>query len=427
MTNLTKYQAKAQQLDEQDPLKAFRQYFSIPEGRLAPHKIYFCNNSLGLPPVKALTLMQDQMQKWASQGVEGWFQGTDNWYASLAASLQKPLAGLLGAQEEEVILMNSLTVNLHLLLVSFYRPTAKRCKIMIDSPTFPSDLYAIKSHLSFHGLKPEEALIIMAPRPGESLLRMEDIQETIAKEGESIALVFLNPVNFLTGQVLEMESIAKAVHEKGGLFGCDLAHAVGNIPLQLHAWEVDFAVGCSYKYLCAGPGGPGIAYVHASHHAEHLPRFSGWWGNDPQSRFRMQLEPDFIPYGGAASWQVSTPSVLALTPLLASLELFQEAGIARLREKSKLQTAFLLELLEELPKGQFHLLTPRHSNERGCQLTLRMPVVAEFFLGQLEEKEIICDFRQPDMIRLAPSPLYNTFSEIYACVSRLLDLLGDLQ
>lgn len=412
---LKNYQAKALQLDEQDPLKHFRSRFALPKDPT----IYFCNNSLGLPTSNTFSRMEHQLKRWSDLGVEGWFEGKTNWYSSFDVLLKKPLSHLLGAEYDEVIVMNSLTVNLHLLLVSFYQPTNTRYKILIDAPTFPSDLYAIKSHIHHHGLDPDKALIVLEPRSGEHLLRHEDIQQTLSQQGESIALVFLSSVNFLTGQVLDMESITKLAKNKGCLVGYDIAHAAGNIPLQLHQWGVDFAVGCSYKYLCSGPGGPGIAYVHKYLHDKQLPRFSGWWGNDPNTRFQMQLQTEFIPYGGAYSWQVSTPSILAMTPLVASLEVFEEVGIDNLRKKSELQTAFLLELLALFPSSFFEMITPKETKLRGGQISLLIHQDGETCLKRLEKRGVICDFRPPNIIRVTPSPLYNTFSEIYQFACRL--------
>lgn len=421
MNNLIeKYREKATQLDRQDPLKRFRRHFALPKDQ---NTIYFCNNSLGLPAVTTFTRMQELLQRWSERGVEGWFEGKSNWYGSFDAPLKTPLSHLLGAKYDEVIVMNSLTVNLHLLLVSFYQPTDTRFKIVIDAPTFPSDLYAVKSHISYHGLNPDDVLIILKPRSGEHLLRLEDIEQLLSAEGESIALVFLSSVNFLTGQVHEMESITSLAKNKGCLVGYDIAHAAGNIPLKLHAWGVDFAVGCSYKYLCSGPGGPGIAYVHTSHHDKQLPRFSGWWGNDPKTRFQMQLQAEFIPYGGAYSWQVSTPSILAMIPLVASLELFEEASIDNLRKKSELQTAFLLELLELAPSSFFEIITPKLPKLRGAQLSLLIHKNSRECLQKLENRGVICDFRPPNIIRVTPSPFYNTFDEIYQFVGRFFKAL----
>lgn len=391
----------AKDLDAQDPLRHIRSRFVVPKD-----KLYLCNNSLGLPPISAVTKMQEQLGKWATEGVKGW----KTWYTLFEDSLRGPLSRLLGAREEEVIVMNSLTVNLHLLLTSFYRPTPKRYKILVESPIFPSDLYAVKSHITLQGLDPEEALV---------MVEIEEIEKAIAREGDALALVYCSSVNFLTGEVLDTKGIAACAKKVGALVGFDVAHAAGNIPLHLHDWGVDFAVGCSYKYLCSGPGGPGIAYVHAKHHEKELPRVSGWWGNDPATRFQMHLQPEFIPHGGAASWQVSTPSILSMTPLIASLEIFDEIGMEAFVAKSKLQTEFLLKLLGEMPKGRFEVIT---GDERGCQISIRFFDHAEECMKELENIGVIVDFRPPDIVRITPSPLYNTFEEIAEFAARFTRL-----
>lgn len=405
--NLHHLEKKAIELDLADPLKAFRNLYSLPTD-----KIYLCHNSLGLPVKSSFALMQNQMQKWAELGAHAWFSGEDSWYTSFDKPLREPLSRLLGAHYDEVVVMNSLTVNLHLLLASFYQPTSTRFKIMMDAPAFPSDLYAIKSHLKNHGLDPEQALIILEPRQNEDLLRNEDIEEKIIKEGKNIALVFLSSVNYLTGQVLDMKRITKVAREQGCLVGYDVAHAAGNIPLDLHEQQVDFAVGCSYKYLCSGPGGPGFAFVHSSHHNKILPRLSGWWGNDPKLRFQMDMQSEFVPFGGAYSWQVSTPSILAMLPLMASLQVYDQASIENLRKKSELQTAFLLEMLGMID-GDFSIITPLCAEERGCQISIKFHKDAMNGLNYLMQKNIICDFRSPNIIRITPSPLYTSFNEIF--------------
>lgn len=415
---LEKYQEKAVQMDNQDPLKDFRTLFALPE-----NVIYLCNNSLGLPAKDTFVNMQEQLQRWAELGVDGWFKGKPNWYRGFEDYFKKPLSQLLGANEDEVVVMNSLTVNLHLLLTSFFRPTKQRFKILIESPTFPSDLYAIKSHLQLHGLNSSEALIILEPRSNEHLIRNEDIERALLTEGDSIALVFFSGVNFLTGQVFDMKRITQLAKERGCLVGFDLAHAIGNIPLELHQWGIDFAVGCSYKYLCSGPGGPGIAFVHRSHDKDTLPRLSGWWGNDPETRFKMHLQDEFTPFGVASSWQVSTPSILSMVPLAASLKVFEEAEIDRIREKSRLQTAFLMELLNLFPADLFEVITPVNPDLRGGQLSLLIHSHAEECLRKLEERGMICDFRPPNIIRVTPSPLYNTFHEVYLFAGSLWDCL----
>lgn len=407
---MDKFENIAKELDAQDPLKELRNRFVLPKD---PNHIYLCNNSLGLPAAATPFKMQTFLQDWAELGVEGWFDNSSNWYQFSKKFLQEPLAHLLGASKEEVIVMNSLTVNLHLLLTSFYQPTQARFKILMEGPTFPSDLYAIKSHITRHGLNAEEALLLLEFKNGEQLLNEEDIKQVLHQQGDSIALVYLNNVNFLTGQVLDVKPIIQLAKSKGCLVGLDIAHAAGNIPLKLHEWNVDFAVGCSYKYLCSGPGGPGIAYVHASHHNRELPRLSGWWGNDPSTRFQMQLQPEFVPYGGAASWQISTPSILSMVPLAASLEVFKDVGIETFRKKSEKQTAFLLELLETDSSGSFEILTPKDPKQRGCQISLIVHKNSEEVLQKLKTQGIICDYRPPNVIRVTPSPFYTTYLNIY--------------
>ena len=334
---------KALKLDSEDVLKRFRSRFKLPKD-----KIYLCSHSLGLPPLAAFENIEQEMEKWSTFGAAGWFEG---WYTS-EMKMRKSLGHLLGAYEEEVTVMNSLTINLHLLLTSFYQPTSHRFKILTDGPSFPSDLYALKSH---------STEIIQ----GDS---EEELETILLKEGDTIALVFINGVNFLTGKLFDIKKMAAIAKSRGCFFGCDLAHSAGNIPLNLHEWDVDFAVGCSYKYLCSGPGSPGIAFVHKKHHNQPHSRLSGWWGNDPGKRFQMHLQPDFIPFGGASSWQVSTPSILGQAPLEASLSIFEEAGIGNIREKSKKQTAFLLELCPQLS-----LITPLDPHHRGAMLSLPTP------------------------------------------------------
>jgi kynureninase len=412
---------KALLLDKQDPLKDFKSYFSLPEDTL-----YFCHNSLGLPTKSTSTAMQQHLHQWSHLGVEGWFKGKDNWYTSIDLALRQPLSSLLGADPSEVVVMNSLTTNLHLLLTSFYQPTSTRYKILIEAPCFPSDLYAIKSHLLLHRLDPSDALILVEPDE-HTLVREETIHTLLKQQGHQIALVFLSSVNFLTGQLLNMASLTALAKQQGCIVGYDVAHAAGNIPLKLHDWHVDFAVGCSYKYLCSGPGGPGIAYVHTSHHGGKFPRLSGWWGNDPDKRFHMHLEQNFIPYGGARSWQVSTPSILSMIPLVESLKLFEKAHIEHLRKKSLLQTTFLLELLDQFPSYHFSVLTPRDIEKRGSQISLMIHHQANTFLQTLEKQGVICDFRPPNIIRITPSAFYTSFLDIYECVKRLENALKKCQ
>lgn len=409
--------AKALNLDSEDRLKYLRDQFVIPQ-----HKIYLCSNSLGLPTRASINDMQQQINTWSEHGAHGWFHGKNNWYTALDEKIRQSLSIILGACLDEVAMMNSLTINLHLLLTSFYQPTKTRYKILIDTPTFSSDLYAIKSHLTHHGLNPDDALLMVKPRDNELLLRQEDIEKTIRNHGETIALVFFSSVNYLTGQAFDMSAITQLAQSQGCIVGFDLAHAAGNVPLQLHNHQIDFAVGCSYKYLCSGPGAPGFIFVHSKHHDKQFARLSGWWGNDPLTRFNMHELPEFTPHGGARSWSVSTPSVLAMTPCVSALQILADTGIDNLRNKSEKQTTFLLEVLEHL-LVDYSVITPTNLQERGCQISLKINSNAEEIQKKLLKSNIVCDFRPPHVIRIAPSPLYNTFEEIYVFATILSRVL----
>ena len=394
---------KANQLNQNDTLKHLRDAFALPS-----EKIYFCSHSLGLPAKNAEIFMRAEMQKWSALGAHAWFADDGNWYTSQAQTLREQLSKLLGTMPTEVAVMNSLTINLHLLLTSFYRPTKTKFKIITDAPTFPSDLYALKSHLNLHQLDIDNSLIIIQP---------ELLEKVLEQEGEATALLFLNTVNYLTGQIIDIEKAIALSHQYGCVVGLDLAHAAGNIPLNLHQSGADFAVGCSYKYLCGGPGSPGFIFVNQKHHNTLLPRLSGWWGNDPSTRFQMDLQKTFIPHGGAASWQVSTPSILAMQPLLAALNVFNEVGMDYLRQKSIQQTDFFIELLDNM-KINATLITPRALEKRGCQLSLQVSNAREL-ANKLLQQDIICDIRPPNVLRISFSPLYNTFEDIFRLVSQL--------
>jgi kynureninase len=310
-------------------------------------------------------------------------------------------------------MMSSLTVNLHLMMVSFFRPQRDRYKVLIDEPTFPSDRYAVLSQLRFHGLDPGDALLTIKPRDGEHLVRPDDLHALLDQHGRQIALVLLSTVNFFTGQCFDTERITEAAHGHGCVVGWDLAHAAGNVPLHLHDWQVDFAVWCNYKYLNSGPGAVAGCFVHERHgRSLDLPRFAGWWGNDPTTRFRMHLQPEFVPYQGAEGWQISNPPILALAPLRASLGLFDQAAMAELRAKSERLTGYLYDLLQRLPPGRVEIITPSDPAQRGCQLSLLVQRPRDV-LQALEAAGVVCDFREPNVIRVAPVPLYNTFHEVW--------------
>jgi kynureninase len=404
----------ARHLDATDPLADFRDRFHIPRRPDGRPMIYFCGHSLGLQPRGVRPLVEQELDDWAQLGVEGHFQGKTPWY-SYHELFRESGARLVGGVPGEVVMMNSLTVNLHLMMATFYRPTVARHKILIDWPAFPSDLYAVQSQLRHHGYDPADALLTVRPRPGEYIVRTEDIEEVLRQRDGEVALVLCNGVNFFTGQLFDMAAITAAAHRHGCIAGFDLAHAAGNVVLQLHDWQVDFAVWCSYKYLNSGPGAVAGCFVHRRHGQNlDLPRLAGWWGNDPATRFRMHLQADFVPRTGADGWQVSNPPILALAPLRASLALFDEAGMTALRAKSERLTGYLLALLAELPTGQFEVITPRESAEHGCQVSILVHDRPRERLAALQAEGVVCDFREPNVIRAAPVPLYNGFHEVWS-------------
>ncbi|KAL6077396.1 Kynureninase [Balamuthia mandrillaris] len=465
----------ARALDARDPLSAFKQRFlhprADPQDASSPPAIYFCGNSLGLQPTTTAAYVQQELDEWAKRGVEGHFINASTLgeveeeeernglkgeeeeekrrtarhhpWLTTDENVHGLSARLVGAKPLEVAVMNGLTVNLHLMMVAFYRPTATRHKILIEAKSFPSDWYAVESQLRFHGYDPASSLLQLAPKPGESFLRTEDILALIESQGDGIALVMLSGVQYYTGQLFEIEKITRAAHAKGCVVGFDLAHAVGNVRLQLHDWGVDWACWCSYKYLNSGPGGIAGCFVHERHaHNKELPRFAGWWGHSISTRFDMN-QP-FDPEPGAFGFRLSNPPVLACATLLASLKIFEEAGgMEPLVQKSQLLTAYLEMLLEEEPllKDHVEILTPREVHQRGCQLSVRfhwqeeeekdgkrkgdqVPVVTRVF-DRLTKKGVICDVRKPDVMRIAPVPLYNSFEEVRSFVSLLREAVQE--
>lgn len=407
----------AKRLDAQDPLKAYRSRFHIPKGKNGRPVVYLSGNSLGLQPKSVSRAVLQELKDWEKLGALAHFEGKTPWY-SYHEVFREPAARLVGALPGEVVMMNGLTVNLHLMLVSFYRPGGDRFKVLMEDQAFPSDLYAVESHIRNHGLDPAEALVVAKPRPGENSVRTEDLLELIEKEGGRLALVFLSGVHYLTGQLFDMERIAAAAKKARAMVGFDLAHAAGNVPLRLHDWHVDFAVWCSYKYLNGGPGAVGGCFVHEIHsQKESLARFAGWWGNDPRNRFKML--PDFAPQAGAEGWQVSNPPILAMAPLRASLEIFGEAGMAALRTKSEKLTRYLLELLDGFSGAGIVMLTPTDPRARGCQVSLGLGSRGKEVHRKLEAQGIVCDFREPDVLRAAPVPLYNSFQDVWAYAQAL--------
>ena len=408
----------ARKMDQQDPLSSFRSQYHFPQHE-GSDCLYFCGNSLGLQPKATKEAIIAELDHWSAYGVEGHFTGDNAWmyYHKL---LTPASARLVGAKESEVVIMNTLSTNLHLLMVSFYRPTRERFKIIMEAHAFPSDQYAVESQAKFHGFDPSEAIIEVAPREGEDYIRTEDIEQAIAEHGDQTALVFFSGVNYYTGQLFEMEKITKAAHGKGAIAGFDLAHAAGNVELKLHDWGVDFAAWCSYKYLNSGPGGPSGVYIHERHGDNpDLPRFAGWWGHDEESRFKM--EKGFIPMKGAQGWQLSNAQVLSFAALKSSLELFDKAGMSALRAKSLSLTSYMEELIDGIEGGDmFKVITPRDTKLRGAQLSMltREGVGKELF-DYLSANGVICDWREPNVIRLAAVPMYNSYEDVW----RFVDLI----
>lgn len=412
----------ASDADRADPLASFRDKFLLPRDAKGDPKIYLCSNSLGLQPRNVREVIEHDLKNWGDLGVDGHFHGDRPWY-TYQEDLRQSHANLVGALPDEVVLMNGLTVNLHLMLETFYRPHGERSQILLDAPTFPSDLYAVQSHLRLRGHEPAQDLVSLSAADGTTL-SSEEIESYLEKHGARVALVLWSGVNFLTGQAFDVERISAAARRQGCVFGLDLAHSVGNVPLQLHDWETDFAVWCTYKYVCAGPGALAGCFVHTRHGQNlNLLRPAGWWGNDPAKRFQMQLQPEFQPKPGADGWQISNPPVFALAPLRAALPIFEEAGISRLRAKSIALTGYLEYLLDRLPAGKVEVTTPRGPAARGCQLSLTFRQDSEDMLRRLKEQGVICDFRKPNVIRVAPAPLYNTFTEVHKIVSLLEEAL----
>ncbi|MBL7877135.1 MAG: kynureninase [Cyclobacteriaceae bacterium] len=404
--------AFAKQLDRQDSLKSFRKQFHLPEvkGKTA---IYFTGNSLGLQPKSVKQSIAQELNDWADLGVEGHVHAKRPWLYYHKFS-KKALARLVGAKPTEVVAMNQLTVNLHLMMATFYQPTKRRFKIITEAGAFSSDQYAFESQLKLHGIDPSEGLIELKPRPGEFTLRTEDILQAIHNHRDELALVIFGAVQYYSGQFFNIQEITKAGHAAGAFVGFDLAHAMGNVPMSLHAHGVDFAVWCGYKYLNSGPGGIAGAFVHEKHAKNFtLPRLAGWWGHDEKARF--QMKKGFKPMPGVDGWQLSNFPVLSGAAQLASLELFEEAGIKNLRRKSIQLTDFLEHLLTSIDSysDYFLIITPNHSKDRGCQLSILMRKNGKKVFNQLTKSGVIADWREPDVIRVAPVPMYNTFEEVF--------------
>jgi len=404
-------------MDQDDPLGSYRDKFYYPKNYNKEKVIYFSGNSLGIQPKSVRKYVEKELNVWEREGLLGQHSRWENFHERLIENT----ARLVGAQPSEVVVMNALTVNIHLLLVSFYQPNENRKKIIIEQGTFPSDQYAIKSQIKFHGFDPKDTLIELTPRKGETTLRTKDILAAVSDINEELATVILGGVNYFTGQAFDMQSITKAGHKAGAFVGFDLAHGAGNLELDLHNWDVDFAAWCSYKYLCAGPGSPGGVFIHKTHHDWTGPRFTGWWGHNKNTRFEMG--PDFDAIQTAEGWQISNAPVMGMAPLLAAMEIFDEVGMAAIRLKSEKLTGYLEYLIEEnLPAVK--ILTPAIPAERGCQLSLVAPGGNNTF-KIISKKGVVCDWRKPDVIRVAPHPLFNRYTEVYDFVKLLKQSLSE--
>ena len=402
--------------DKKDPLAHFRGRFHFPVTESGDPFIYFCGNSLGLQPDTAEQYIKEELDAWKKLGVEGHLNAKRPWlpYHEL---LTEYTAEIAGALEKEVVVMNSLTVNLHLLMISFYRPSGKRKKILIENNAFPSDRYAVQSQLKIHGNHPKEDLMILNPDQGGTITT-EWILECFERHSDEITMVLIGGVNYYSGQAFDMEAITKKAHEYNCLVGFDLAHGAGNLHLKLHDWGVDFAAWCGYKYLNGGPGAPSGVFIHERHLGKSdIPRFEGWWGHDKCTRFQMPDE--FVPIASAEAWQLSNPPIFSMAPLLASLELFHEAEIENLRKKSEKLTSYLENLLENELEDEIEIITPKSIEDRGCQLSLRLKTAIPNIMDELHRQGILADWREPDVVRIAPVPLYNTFEDCYQFVQRM--------
>ena len=412
----------AEKMDTQDPLKKYRDDFYFPKHSNGKEAVYLCGNSLGLQPKSAKTYIEAVLDDWRELGVKGHFEG-ENPFTTYHETLGQQMARIVGAKKEEVVVMNSLTVNLHLMMVSFYKPTKERFKILIEKNAFPSDQYAVKSQLDFHGFDIDKGLLELEPRPGEDLMRTEDILQFIEENGSEIALIMIGGLNYYTGQAFDMKKITKAGHAKGCTVGFDLAHGAGNLSLSLHDWGVDFAVWCTYKYINSGPGGIAGCFVHERHiNRNDLPRFAGWWGHDKATRFLM--DETFVPIQSAEGWQLSNETVLSMAALKASLEIFEEVGMTDIVKKSRMLTGYLEFMIEQLKSDRIEIITPIKADERGAQLSIRVLQSDKSLFKAISDKGVIADWREPDVIRIAPAPLYNNYQDVFKFVKILKEAVG---
>lgn len=412
----------AQSKDENDPLAHFRNQFYIPKGPKGEDLIYFCGNSLGLQPKLAKDYVNEELDDWQDLGVEGHTQGRHPWL-NYHEYLTDTMAYIVGAKPIEVVVMNSLTVNLHLMMVSFYKPTQKRYKILIEADAFPSDKYAVESQIKHHGFDPKEGLVQWHSRPGEALANYEDLEDILKSQGEEIALIMIGAVNYYTGQFFDLKRITELGHSYGCMVGFDCAHGAGNVQLNLHDSGADFAVWCTYKYLNSGPGSLSGAFVHERHaHRPELNRFTGWWSHNKATRFNMRNEFDQLP--GAEGWQLSNPPILAMAPIRAALDVFKEAEFNELCKKSNDLTNYFEYLINSLNNDKIKIITPHKTEARGCQLSIQVSNADKRLHDALTQAGIVTDWREPDVIRCAPVPLYNTYKDVYYFVERLKTILN---
>ncbi|WP_394420742.1 kynureninase [Tenacibaculum mesophilum] len=411
----------AQQQDKEDKLAHLRAQFHIPKDPKGNDWLYFTGNSLGLQPKQTQQYIQQELDDWAKYGVEGHFEARNPWMP-YHEFLTNSMAKIVGAKPLEVVVMNTLTTNLHLLMVSFYQPTKAKYKIVIESDAFPSDRYAVQSQLKFHGFDTEEGLIEWKPREGEELLRIEDLEKVVDEQGDEIALLLIGGVNYYTGQYLDIKRIAEIGHAKNCMVGIDLAHGAGNISPKLHDSGVDFAAWCTYKYLNSGPGSLGGLFVHEKHaHNKDLPRFAGWWNHNKETRFNMRQPFDVME--GGEGWQLSNPPILSMAAIRASLDMFEEEGMEALRAKSEKLTGYFEYLINQIDTDRIKIITPSNPKERGCQLSIQVKNADKSLHKKLTENNIITDWREPDVIRCAPVPMYNSFEDVYRMVEILKTLL----
>tara|TARA_B110001450_G_scaffold4672_1_gene4822 strand:- start:3483 stop:4751 length:1269 start_codon:yes stop_codon:yes gene_type:complete len=411
----------AKSLDKQDKIAHYRNQFHIPKDKEGNEWIYMCGNSLGLQPKSTKDYINQELEDWANFGVEGHFEAKNPWMP-YHEFLTESMAKIVGAKPIEVVTMNTLTTNLHLLMVSFYQPTKTKFKIVIESDAFPSDKYAVESQLKFHGFDPKEGLIQWKPRKGEDLLRMEDLETILEEQGDEIALLLIGGVNYYTGQYLDIKRIAEIGHAKDCMVGIDLAHGAGNISPELHNSGVDFAAWCTYKYLNSGPGSLAGLFIHEKHaHNKDLKKFSGWWSHNKDTRFNMRQELDITP--GAEGYQLSNPPILSMAAIKASLDMFNEVGMEALREKSELLTGYFEFLINQMGSDTIKIITPTNPKERGCQLSVQVKNADKSLHKKLTENHIITDWREPDVIRCAPIPMYNSFEDVFRMVVKLKELV----